>query len=481
MQHFLNGRRFESFNEGDKAFQHFFEPDCYLEQIRNLSERCKKPWTMKLFFLSHASKKRMWDTVLYVLLPCLHSTVAVDAADNLTILTKENINSTLSKHQLVFTMFGVNWCPHTNRLRPLFNEAAEIFKQNHPSSDVIWAKVDCEAQSSLCKRYSVHGYPTVRVFIHGVVMDGEYRGKRDVPHLIAYVVKQYTGPIREFKDDLDLETKLNRSSCNVVAYIQRGGEPYKNLFTIAELLGKHCTIWMLEEKLAQNLTKFHIYFKAQGKVRSDFAGDLDDYMALKQWMAVECLSLVKEVTFENVDSITEEGRPLLVYFRDPEKNKEDQMFIDVVIRELLEERLSINALLADGFKFVHPLQHLGKTVDDLPVLAIDSLIHMYLFPNVSLLSQPGALKQFVNDLHSENLHKRFHETAKQRRDELEKFRKKLNIQHDLEDRREELEHNDTGLFKAATSESADNAKLESVFKNFKKQGKRYSLLQRTEL
>lgn len=34
---------------------------------------------------------------------------------------------------------------------------------------------------------------------------------------------------------------------------------------------------------------------------------------------------------------------------------------------------------ADGNKFSHPLHHLGKSISDLPVLAIDSFRHMYLF------------------------------------------------------------------------------------------------------
>jgi endoplasmic reticulum resident protein 44 len=36
---------------------------------------------------------------------------------------------------------------------------------------------------------------------------------------------------------------------------------------------------------------------------------------------------------------------------------------------------------ADGNRFTHPLHHLGKTVSDLPILAIDSFRHMYLFPD----------------------------------------------------------------------------------------------------
>ena len=42
---------------------------------------------------------------------------------------------------------------------------------------------------------------------------------------------------------------------------------------------------------------------------------------------------------------------------------------------------SINALVADGKKFSHPLYHLGKSTNDLPILAIDSFRHMYLWPS----------------------------------------------------------------------------------------------------
>ena len=44
---------------------------------------------------------------------------------------------------------------------------------------------------------------------------------------------------------------------------------------------------------------------------------------------------------------------------------------------------NMNFLTADGTKFTHPLHHLGKTPKDLPVIAIDSFRHMYLFPNIA--------------------------------------------------------------------------------------------------
>jgi len=60
-------------------------------------------------------------------------------------------------------------------------------------------------------------------------------------------------------------------------------------------------------------------------------------------------------------------------------------------------------LTADGKRFAHPLHHLGKSEKDLPIIAIDSFRHMYLFPDASEMEQYGKLKKFIADLHSGRL------------------------------------------------------------------------------
>jgi hypothetical protein len=85
-------------------------------------------------------------------------------------------------------------------------------------------------------------------------------------------------------------------------------------------------------------------------------------------------------------------------------------FFVMLISFLFLFKDTINAVHADGNKFSHPLHHLGKTINDLPVLAIDSFRHMYLFPDFKKLKEDGAfhLQQFVQDLHSGKLHREFH-------------------------------------------------------------------------
>lgn len=69
---------------------------------------------------------------------------------------------------------------------------------------------------------------------------------------------------------------------------------------------------------------------------------------------------------------------------------------------------NINFLTADGKRFAHPLHHLGKSQADLPLIAIDSFRHMYLFPDYKEIHQPGRLKAFLDDLYSGKLHREFH-------------------------------------------------------------------------
>ena len=74
----------------------------------------------------------------------------------------------------------------------------------------------------------------------------------------------------------------------------------------------------------------------------------------------------------------------------------------------MTEKTQVNFLTADGMKFAHPLHHLGKSKDDLPLLAIDSFRHMYLFPKYEEMRVPGKVKTFLQDLYSGKLHREFH-------------------------------------------------------------------------
>lgn len=82
------------------------------------------------------------------------------------------------------------------------------------------------------------------------------------------------------------------------------------------------------------------------------------------------------------------------------------MNIKLIKYNIVLER--VNFLTADGIKFAHPLQHLGKRQTDLPVIVIDSFKHMYQFPAKSDHRNPEHLKAFIDDLYSGKLHREYH-------------------------------------------------------------------------
>ena len=76
-----------------------------------------------------------------------------------------------------------------------------------------------------------------------------------------------------------------------------------------------------------------------------------------------------------------------------------QEYNDLVKRELLSERQQVNFLTADGVKFAHPLHHLGKSKEDLPLIAVDSFRHMYLFPKYED-SRQQVVGRFLKDFYA---------------------------------------------------------------------------------
>lgn len=69
-----------------------------------------------------------------------------------------------------------------------------------------------------------------------------------------------------------------------------------------------------------------------------FTGNLNVYDELNSWVTEKCVPLVREITFENAEELTEEGIPFLILFHKPEDNESVKKFNDVVRNELISEK-----------------------------------------------------------------------------------------------------------------------------------------------
>lgn len=140
---------------------------------------------------------------------------------------------------------------------------------------------------------------------------------------------------------------------------------------------------------------------------SEYSGNMTSFQELVHWIDEKCVPLVREITFENAEELTEEELPFVLIFYNKNDLGPVREFKTVVQSQFADET-RVNFLSADGALFVHPIFHMGKSLADLPLIAIDSFQHMYLFPKFEDIHQPGILKKFIQDLFSGVLHFRYH-------------------------------------------------------------------------
>ncbi|XP_028513934.1 endoplasmic reticulum resident protein 44 [Exaiptasia diaphana] len=240
----------------------------------------------------------------------------------------------------------------------------------------------------------------------------EYRGQRSVDAFTNYLRNQMKSVIEEFHSLSDMN--IDSSKRTIIAYFEKkDSENYKQLEKIAEDFRDDCNfrVGFGDASAQERKTGENIVYRPENKGKEDdivYLGNLNDYESLKTWAGDKCIPLVREITFENAEELTEEGLPFLLLFYNPTDRKSIEEFKDEVAKQLIHEKGKVNFLIADGKKFSHPLHHLGKAEKDLPLIAIDSFRHMYLFSKYEDMKIPGKLKQFVFDLHSGKLHREFH-------------------------------------------------------------------------
>ena len=255
----------------------------------------------------------------------------------------------LASNELVIINFYADWCRFSNLLQPIFDEAADKVKEEFPDAGkVVFAKVNCDVESSIASKYHITKYPTLKIIRNGQVTKKEYRGQRSADAFVEYAKKQLEDPIKEFVSLKDLET-LDDKKRTIVGYFDRRDQPEYQVFRrVASNLKEDCQFHV---GFGDHVAQMHppgqpiIVFRPDVAVSHEndetYQGSYTNVDDMSKWVLQKCVPLVREITFENAEEFTEEGLPFLILFYRPGDTETVKDYKTLVENELLSEKCNI--------------------------------------------------------------------------------------------------------------------------------------------
>ncbi|CAL4950389.1 unnamed protein product [Urochloa decumbens] len=141
-------------------------------------------------------------------------------------LDADNISEVVAAHQFIVVDFYAPWCYWSKKLAPEYEKAAAILRNHDPP--IVLAKIDASGQSKkdsrLRQKYSVQGYPTVKLFMNGGNTVQQYFGERDAESIVRYLKKQVAeDAARTVTDGNDKQGKAT-----AIPFVRSGDERIRN-------------------------------------------------------------------------------------------------------------------------------------------------------------------------------------------------------------------------------------------------------------
>jgi thioredoxin 1 len=79
-------------------------------------------------------------------------------------INAEDFESTITDHDIVLVDFWADWCGPCKRFAPIYEKASE------EHGDIVFAKLDTEANQQLTGQLGIEGIPTLMAFREGVLV-----------------------------------------------------------------------------------------------------------------------------------------------------------------------------------------------------------------------------------------------------------------------------------------------------------------------
>ena len=296
--------------------------------------------------------------------------------NSITILTNATFDKALEKYESMFVMFYAPWCGHCKKFKPELEKAAEILRKEN----LIVAKVDATEQKDLASRCKIKGYPTVKFFKKGAIID--YKSARKADAVVDWVRKKAGAALQELKTEKDVEAFKDKNKVGLV-FFGTNGTDIKTFEGVALDVEEYPFAIVKDAELAKKYKAKQnsvVLFKKfdEGRNELEFVTET----RLREFIDKHGTKRVADFDEEILDYVFEKQHSAIAYFgnKGDSKWKEAEVFM-----ESLAEKLSgkYKVIMTD------PKSGMPKRVAEYVGVTKEQL------PAVRLLDTRGDLKKYI--------------------------------------------------------------------------------------
>ncbi|XP_075063951.1 protein disulfide-isomerase A3 [Mixophyes fleayi] len=342
---------------------------------------------------------------LLLLAAAASTTWASDVLD----LTDDDFDSVVPQHEMMLIEFYAPWCGHCKKLAPEYEEAATKLKGTAPL-----AKVDCTANSKVCNKYGVSGYPTLKIFRNGEE-SGAYDGPRSADGIVSTIKKQAGPASVDLRSVEDFGKFIGEADASVVGFFRdlygtthneylKAANTLREKYRFAhtgesELVDKYDSngegvVLFRPPRLANKFEDPSVAFPADEKITSH---------KIKTFIQDNLFGICPHMTEDNRELI--QGKDLLVayYDVDYEKNPKGSNYwrnrVMMVAKKFLDAGQKLNYAVANRKAFAHDVTELGldASAGDVPVVGLKTAKGEKYVMQEEFSRDGKALERFLQD------------------------------------------------------------------------------------
>lgn len=284
--------------------------------------------------------------------------------NDVIVLTSLNFDKAILKYDYVLVTFYASWCGHCKKLKPEFEKAASILK----NENIICGKVDAIVERELVSRFKISGFPKIRFFINSIPI--EYNGGRKAKEIINWI-RNKTILVTKDLNTLEEVEDFKKINDVCIIYFGKDNEDLKIFNIIALKNDKFPFAVVKDEEISKKLNakiRSVVLFKRFDEKRNDM--DNINEKDITDFIYKYSQKRIKSFDNETTSLIFIRNKPAIVYFGEKGETWEKHEKILEKIAIKYETKLKVVMTEINDEMEKRVAERIGVKNEDLPCIRL---------------------------------------------------------------------------------------------------------------